>query len=197
VKLNVIRRLRRVVFGFEHQSPTERGTMSVGPGTYLAGGLLHQAEVVRYPGDTAMVRIGSYSSIAADVQFLPGGNHHLNFVTTFPPHRLGADNNGYPWSKGDIRVGSDVWIGRGARVLSGVNIGDGAVVAAYSVVVHDVEPYAIVGGNPARFIRLRFSTDVVAALRAIAWWEWSDELVRERAPQIGSSDVEAFIADFG
>ena len=109
-------------------------------------------EVATYPGDAAQVNVGSFTSIAAGVVLMDGGNHRTDWVTTFPLRsRLGlpgAGDGGEAYDKGDIDIGHDVWIGREARVLSGVTIGHGAVVAGYSVVTKDVPPYAIVAGNP-------------------------------------------------
>lgn len=83
----------------------------------------------------------------------------------------GAYKDGHPATKGNIEIGSDVWIGRGARVMLGVTIGDGAVVAAYSVVTRDVRPYAIVGGLPANERKRRFTDEQIEALLEIAWWD--------------------------
>ncbi|MCI5188989.1 MAG: antibiotic acetyltransferase, partial [Candidatus Electrothrix sp. AS4_5] len=96
-----------------------------------------------------------------------------------------------PKTKGDIRVGHDVWIGTGVIILSGVVIGNGAVIGAGSVVVKDVPPYAIVGGNPAKIIRYRFSPEQIEALQHIAWWDWSEEKIRHHLELI--RDVELFI----
>jgi acetyltransferase-like isoleucine patch superfamily enzyme len=153
-----------------------------------------------YIGDTAHVRIGSFVSIADDVEFFVGGNHRTDWVSTFP-FRLrfelpGGGSDGHPASKGDVLVGNDVWIGRGAKVLSGVHIGNGAVVGAYAVVTKSVRPYAIVAGNPAREIRRRFTDDEIDALQAIAWWDWPLPKLREHISLLSSAQVEAFIDRF-
>lgn len=146
--------------------------------------------------DTRLV-IGSYTSIANGATFLLGGNHPLNFVTTFPLRlEFDIDSAGgdeYPCSKGDIHVGSDVWIGHGALILSGVNIGDGAAIAANSVVVSDVPPYAIVAGNPAVMKRFRFSEMQRQELTQIAWWEWPEERVRRGIDLLSGPDIDGFI----
>lgn len=85
-------------------------------------------------------------------------------------------------------------MGSGATILSGVSVGHGAVVAAGSVVVKDVPPYAIVGGNPARLIRYRFAPDVIEKMMAIAWWNWPENLVRERAGDL--IDVDGFVEKY-
>jgi acetyltransferase-like isoleucine patch superfamily enzyme len=161
--------------------------------------------IARFDGERAPraahvenVYIGSFVSIGVDVVLQDGGSHHTDWVTTFPLRaRLGlpgAYEDGHPRSKGHTVIGNDVWIGRGARVLSGVAIGDGAVVGAYSVVTKDVPPYAIVGGNPAREIRKRFSEEQVAALLDIAWWDWPMEKIVESVSELSDPDVEGFIA---
>ena len=119
-------------------------------------------------GDDARLRIGALSSIANGVQFMLDGEHRTNWVTTFEIRRyLGLDEAGHEpasTTHGDIVVGNDVWICADALVLSGVTIGDGAVVAARAVVATDVPPYAVVGGAPARILRYRFEPDRISAL---------------------------------
>lgn len=88
-------------------------------------------------------------------------------------------------------MGHDVWIGYESLIMPGVRIGDGAIVAARSVVVSNVEPYTIVGGNPAKPIRRRFEQDVVDELLDIAWWDWSAELITANLEAIVSGDVAA------
>ncbi len=141
--------------------------------------------------------IGNYCSIAADVEFLLGGNHRLDWVTTFPFSPRFARFAHLPPSaatKGDITIGSDVWIGQGAVILSGVTIGNGAVIGARAVVGRDVEPYAIVAGNPAKFVRHRFAAEQVAALQRIAWWEWDEARIDRAVPMLMQGDIAAFIA---
>jgi acetyltransferase-like isoleucine patch superfamily enzyme len=153
--------------------------------------------IATYPGDTSWVRVGSYVSIAVDVVLMDGGNHRVDWITTYPFRALfdmpGAYADGHPTTKGDLTIGNDVWIGRGARVLSGVTIGDGAVIAGYSVVTKDVRPYAIVAGNPAREIRRRFADEEVEALLAIAWWNWPLEKVLAAVPELCSENIGPFI----
>jgi acetyltransferase-like isoleucine patch superfamily enzyme len=154
--------------------------------------------VATYPGDKASVRIGSFTSIAADVILMDAGHHRVDWITTFPIRAIfempGAYEDGHPRSGGDITIGNDVWIGRGARILSGVTIGDGAVIGGYAVVAKPVRPYAIVVGNPAREIRRRFTDEQVEALQRIAWWDWSDEKIRAGVGLLCSDGVDAFIA---
>jgi len=131
--------------------------------------------------------IGSFCSIADDVSIFVGkhGRHTIDYVSTYPigvvfgrsPTKVESNTQ-----FGDLSVviENDVWIGRGAMILAGVNVGNGAVIAARSVVTRDVEPYAIVGGVPAKLIKHRFPPDIVRKLINLKWWEWSDEVIKER-----------------
>lgn len=154
-----------------------------------------QPRVHVYEGDTGRVAVGAFCSIAREVEFMVGGNHRSDWVTTWPMKEVfgGAPTGDTLWSKGDIVVGNDVWIGHGAKILSGVTVGHGAVVAAYAVVTRDVRPYAVVAGSPAREVRRRFDDQVVESLLQIAWWEWPDETLSQRWPEMCSADVKAFI----
>lgn len=166
--------------------------LDIGEGTY---GTPH----ILFAGEGGSVRIGRFCSIAPEVTILTGGEHHAEWVTTYPFPALFADARqfpGYPFTKGDVVIGSDVWIGYRALILSGVTIGDGAVIAAGSVVVRDVPPYEIVGGVPARQITSRFPPETVQALREIAWWDWPLPAIKEAWPLLLSDDVTAFIAAY-
>ena len=119
-------------------------------------------------GNDAKLRIGNYVSIATDVKFLLRGEHALNTISTFPIQvKVLCEGEDESFAKGDIVVDDDVWIGQNAIILSGVHIGQGAVIAAGSVVTKDVEPYAIVGGNPARVIKKRFNEEIINELLKI------------------------------
>jgi acetyltransferase-like isoleucine patch superfamily enzyme len=150
--------------------------------------------------DSTRLTIGSYTSIARGVTIVLGGYHPMDRVTTFPLRiRLGlADTgtDGYPWSPGDVSIGSDVWIGTNATILSGVNIGHGAVVGAGAVVNRDVAPYAVAAGNPARVVRSRLPEELIQPMLKIAWWNWPEETVRNRAAQLSSADLAGFVAAY-
>lgn len=141
--------------------------LSVGRFTYGS------PQIVRYKSAVDRIEIGSFCSIAREVVFIMGGEHYTNFTTTYPMN-LAFPGKGLPWhekTKGPTRVGSDVWIGYGATILSGVTIGHGAVIGARSVVTSDINPYQIVAGNPARVIRNRFSQSVISHLLQNPWWD--------------------------
>jgi virginiamycin A acetyltransferase len=140
--------------------------------------------------------IGKFCSLADEITIMIGGNHHTEFVTTYPFNPLFPEfSREYPWttSKGNVVIGNDVWIGREAFLLSGVTIGDGAVVGARSVVTKDVPPYAIVAGNPAKIIRYRFSEEIIESLLEIAWWNWPFNKIMEAMPLLYSNEIEKFI----
>ena len=150
-----------------------------------------------FPGDTASIRVGQFASIGPGVEFIIGGEHHVEWVSTFPFRARydlpGAFQDGHPASRGDIVVGNDVWIGTKALILSGAQIGDGAVIGAGAVITGAVRPYAVVVGNPCREIRRRFSDDVVDALLDLRWWDWPMETILERVDRLCGSDTGALI----
>jgi acetyltransferase-like isoleucine patch superfamily enzyme len=137
--------------------------------------------------------IGKYCSIAEDVQFI-SGEHDLKRVSTFPLRHLllSTPINTDPIYRGPIVVGNDVWIGRRSMILSNVKIGDGAVIAAGSVVTRDVEPYTVVGGVPAKAIKRRFTNSQIDALLNIRWWDWPDEKIISNI-ELFYCDIEIFI----
>ena len=122
--------------------------------------------------------IGKFCQIASGVTFIMNGANHLqNSVSTFPFAIFGEDwkdameGKSYP-SKGDTEIGNDVWIGFDATIMPGVKIGDGTIIGSKSVVTKDVKPYSIVGGNPAKLIRQRFSEERITELQEMKWWDW-------------------------
>lgn len=171
-------------------------TIDVGEYTYYDdpdGATTFESKAVLYAFGPERLVIGRFCAIAAGVRFLlPGANHADLGPSTFPFGVFGP-----PWdntmdlvmaaqSRGDTVVGSDVWLGYQALVMPGVTIGHGAVVAAASVVSRDVPPYAVVAGNPARLVRMRFEPDDVERLLRSAWWDWPVEQVTQHARTIMS-----------
>ena len=136
------------------------------------------------------ITIGRYCSIASGLKLYCGGNHRSDWLSTYPFGHV-YDNiikikpvNGTPISKGNITIGNDVWIGRDVTILSGVTIGDGAIIASNSHVVKNVPPYSIVGGNPAKFIKIRFNDQVVEKLLSIKWWNLDINEIKNIIPNL-------------
>jgi virginiamycin A acetyltransferase len=145
------------------------------------------------------LKIGRFCAIAYGVVIRLGEEHRTDWVTTYPFSRLfpkAKSFPGHPRSKGDVIIGNDVWVGRDALILSGVEIGNGAVIAARSVVTKDVPPYSIMAGNPVKLVRFRFNKSIIAELQKIAWWNWPMPKIEEAWPLLLSSDIEAFIRKY-
>jgi len=174
--------------GQPHAGLSWKSVYQVGKWTY------GEPQVLSWEDGTTLT-VGAYCSIAPGVQIYLGGNHHIDFITTFPF----AEIWGRPslvrgsFSKGDIIIGNDVWLASKSVILSGVKIGDGAVVGACAVVARDVAPYSVVAGNPARVIRKRFSDPEIHALLNIQWWNWDDEKVEAALPLLMSNNVGGLV----
>lgn len=143
------------------------------------------------------LRIGSYCSIADNVQIFLGGQHRIDWVSSYPfPAYVpeAAHIKDFGGTRGDVVIGSDVWLCSNCTILSGVTIGHGAVVASGAVVSRDVQPYAVVAGNPARQIRWRFPEPTRSALLHSAWWEWPEAEIRQIVSKLCSNDIETFLA---
>jgi acetyltransferase-like isoleucine patch superfamily enzyme len=175
--LAIMRRLQRA------------GRVTIGPGTYGV------PEIFTHMYDGTCLHIGNYSSVAPIV--LLGGGHPPNRVTTYPLRiwmgMEGAGEDGFPATSKDTVIGSDAYVGWRSFLLSGVTIGDGAIVGAGALVTKDVPPYAIVGGNPARVIRYRFSEEQIEAMLELRWWDWPEQEIRDAVPLLAGDDVDAFI----
>ncbi|TQQ85238.1 CatB-related O-acetyltransferase [Peptacetobacter hominis] len=151
-----------------------------------------------YPINNDKLKIGKYCSIACGAKFIfNSANHTLSSLSTYPfPlffEEWGLDKKDVTKSwdnKGDIVIGNDVWIGYEAIILSGVTIGDGAIIGARAVVTKDVPPYTIVGGVPAKAIKKRFSEDTISRLLEIKWWDWPEDRVSINLKEIQNGDID-------
>ena len=140
--------------------------------------------------------IGKFCMIASDVKFIMNGANHLsNAISTYPFAVFGngwenaMEGKVYP-NKGNIEIGNDVWIGYNATIMAGVKIGDGAIIATNATVVSDVEPYTIVGGNPAREIKKRFSPEIIERLLKLQWWNWDIEKITKNVQNLTDLDID-------
>lgn len=139
--------------------------------------------------------IGNFCQIATGVRFIMNGaNHAMNGFSTYPFKVMGGEWSNASMdvvSKGNTVIGNDVWIGNSVTIMQGVTIGDGAIIGTNSLVTKDVAPYTIVGGNPAKEIRQRFSSDVIAMLLQLKWWNWPVDKITRHLDIITNADVEA------
>ena len=138
--------------------------------------------------------IGKFCQIATGVRFIMNGsNHAMNGFSTYPFKVFGGE-----WakasfdvkSKGDTVIGHDVWIGNSATIMQGVKIGDGAIIGTNSLVTKDVEPYTIVGGNPAKEIRKRFDDETIQLLLELKWWDWDAPKITDHLDLLTSGNLD-------
>ncbi|OGS68209.1 MAG: hypothetical protein A2Z87_12590 [Gallionellales bacterium GWA2_54_124] len=150
-------------------------------------------------GEGAILSMGSFTSVASGVKVFLGGEHRIDWVTTYPFNVLwesASQLEGHPKTKGNVIIGNDVWIGTEAIILSGVKIGDGAVIGARAVISRDVPPYSVVAGNPGKVVKYRFEEKVIEQLLEIAWWNWSEAKIKAAMPQFLDNDISCFIEKF-
>ncbi|MTI29482.1 CatB-related O-acetyltransferase, partial [Xanthovirga aplysinae] len=140
--------------------------------------------------------IGKFCMIASGVTFIMNGANHLTeSISSYPFAIFGngwdkaMEGKAYP-TKGDTEIGNDVWIGYNATIMPGVKIGDGAIIGSNSTVVKDVEPYTIVGGNPAKDIKKRFTKEKIEKLLELKWWDWSLDKITENVNALTGSELD-------
>ncbi len=167
---------------------------------YTVGKYTYGAPKVHW-GDSSGTKlsIGSFCSIGKNVNIYLGGNHNINWVTTYPFGHIHTDifdkftGTGHPTTKGNVVIGNDVWIADDVTIMSGVTIDDGAVIANNSHVVKNIKPYSLVGGNPAKHIRYRFSEKHIVKLMKIQWWNLPDSVINDLTPFMCNDDIETFL----
>lgn len=152
----------------------------------------------QYPINHDKLIIGKFCSIACGAKFIfNSANHTMSSLSTYPfpifyeEWELDRKDVSNAWdNKGDIVIGSDVWIGYEAVILSGVTIGDGAIIGARAVVTKDVPPYTIIGGIPAKPLKKRFQEAVISSLLKIKWWNWPKEKITQNISAIQSGNIK-------
>lgn len=145
--------------------------------------------------DRSQIKIGKFCSIAENVEIFLDGEHETQNISTYPFGYFKVFKTKKKYiakSKGKVTIGNDVWIGDRVTILSGVNIGDGAVIGACALVNKDVAPYTIVGGVPAKIIRKRFDDETIEKLLKIKWWNWSDQKIQKNVELLKSNKFEQF-----
>lgn len=174
-------------------------SIKVGKHTYGCDGitLLHS-----YQG--SKLSIGSFCSLGRELIVNLGGNHRTDWITSYP-FGLPLLKNSHIFktpsyvdklfsvSNGDVIIGNDVWTGFDVKIMSGVKIGDGAVIATQSIVFESVKPYSIVAGNPAKLISYKFNQEIISKLLEIKWWDWPDIYINNVIPFLCSSNINKLI----
>ena len=143
------------------------------------------------------LNIGKFCSIGSNIKVFLGGNHRLDWITTYPFGHINSDYfnsfNGYghPCTNGDINIGNDVWIGNDVTIMSGVNIGSGSVISSNSYVVSNIKPYSVNGGNPCKFYYYRFEEEIINKLLKLKWWDMEVDDINKILPILCSNDFES------
>lgn len=187
--MSVIRKLRKLL-GVPRHRDILPDHVTVGRHTYG-----FDRNIFVRPTAQAPCTIGAFCAIAPDSLIYGQADHPLHSPSSYPfrsQYFMADVPPAEPLTRGPVRIGNDVWIASRAIILSGVTIGDGAVVGAGSVVARDVPAYAVVAGNPAKIVRMRFAPEVVARLLEIRWWDWPDEKIRRYEPLL-YGDMDAFL----
>ncbi|MES2547992.1 MAG: CatB-related O-acetyltransferase [Pseudomonadota bacterium] len=163
---------------------------------HVMGANCYGVPKIKHAHPDARLTIGNYCSIANNVEIYLGGNHRTDWISTYPfPHFFPEASHirDYEVSKGNVDIGSDVWLCQNATILSGVSIGHGAIIANGAIVSKDVAPYEIVGGNPAKHIRWRFDKETRDILLASAWWNWPQQELLQIVDILCSDNISQFI----
>ena len=164
---------------------------------YSIGRASYGMPIVHSSENDTTLKIGAYCSIANNVQIFLGGQHRIDWVSSYPFPFFFQMDESYKQlaetSRGDVIIGNDVWLCANTTILSGVTIGHGAVIASGAVISRDVEPYAVMAGNPAKLIKWRFDEGTRKSLLASAWWDWPEDEIKGILSMLCSSNLTDFI----
>ena len=180
------------------QLTSQDDRIQIGVGTYASG-----EPLIRLHHPNNKVLIGKFCSFAHAVTIFAGGNHPMKYVSTHPLKLYFGVDDFTSWTAdcgdGDetTKIGNDVWLGHGSVIMSGAEIGDGAIIGAQAVVRGKIPPYAIVLGNPAIIIRYRYDQQTINQLQAIRWWDWPIEKIKDEISNLTSSDIADFLSRHG
>lgn len=168
--------------------------MKIGKGTYGHENI----SIDKSPEINYDLYIGNFCSIGSNLNVYLGGHHNYKWMTTYPfglkyEHLTSINGAGCVYHNGDVIIENDVWIGINCTIMSGVTISNGAVIAANSHVVKNVEPYSIVGGNPAAHIKYRFNKNIIDKLLEIRWWDLDDDKLNKLLPILCSHNYDELL----
>ena len=159
---------------------------------------VHHLRILHWTTPGVAVILGQFVSIAPEVTILLDGNHDSSAITTYPlvgPDERGGDHDVDVGSKGSVYIGNGSWVGWGATILSGVKIGDGAVIGAQAVVANDIPPYTIAVGNPARVVKSRWDPERTEQIsKELRFWEWDAERILKHGEALMSRDVAGLVS---
>lgn len=164
---------------------------------YIIENYTYGKPTVLFENSEANLSIGKFCSIAQGVTIFLGGNHNVDWLTTYPFNVLDSDFSngkkikGHPTTKGDVVIGNDVWIGRNVTIMSGVKIENGAVIGAGAVVTKNIGAYEVWAGNPAKFIKKRFNQNTIDYLNNLNWWNWNTQKINNNLVDLCSANIES------
>ena len=164
---------------------------------YSIGTATYGMPIVHDLNEGTTLKIGAYCSIARNVEIFLGANHRIDWVSSYPfPAFIEEARHieNYSVSRGDVIIGNDVWLCANCTILSGVTIGHGAVIASGAVISQNVEPYAIMAGNPAKQVKWRFEEPNRSAILKSGWWDWSEDEIKKIVNKLCSANIEEFLA---
>jgi phosphonate metabolism protein (transferase hexapeptide repeat family) len=178
--------------------------VEIGEGTHILESVMDDYSYTARYADIAYSVLGKFVNVAAFTRLNPGEHpyhraslHHFMYRSSYYWPGEPDEAEVFDWRRSrPVRVGHDTWIGHGAVIMKGVTIGNGAIIAAKAVVTKDVEPYAVVAGTPAKFIKWRHPRAVADRLQALAWWDWPHDRLHDALPDFRALSAEAFLEKY-